>query len=270
MAHGKHSHDESLIEELLDSLETRDAQIKNLEEESASLKSQLQDAATRATSFRNRYEDARAKISFLEKDMSMFEHELAKAERHIRNDREKAEQRMAEKDSALEALQREHASVVERLKLLESRADSDNSDLTRQLSQPVSPRSPKRNKSPRRARFKPPNESQGNPGRPISSEYAYMLTLSQVVPDHDAVSPSNKPYEGPRRRLILGIDVGTTFSGVSYSILIPGVVPIIQGVNRCVANYLLLGLSVDEVIMTQLPSAGQSRRRCKDPDSDVL
>ena len=45
---------------------------------------------------------------------------------------------------------------------------------------------------------------------------------------------NRKPYAGSRRGLIVGIDVGTTYSGASYSILDPGVVPIIQGVNRCV------------------------------------
>ena len=41
------------------------------------------------------------------------------------------------------------------------------------------------------------------------------------------------PYSG-QRKLVVGIDVGTTFGGVSYSILDPGIVPVIQGVNRCV------------------------------------
>lgn len=40
------------------------------------------------------------------------------------------------------------------------------------------------------------------------------------------------PYTGTHRRLVVGIDVGTTFSGVSYAILDPGVVPEIRGVNR--------------------------------------
>jgi hypothetical protein len=39
-------------------------------------------------------------------------------------------------------------------------------------------------------------------------------------------------YVGESRKLILGIDVGTTFSGVSFTILDPGVVPVIHGVNR--------------------------------------
>ena len=42
------------------------------------------------------------------------------------------------------------------------------------------------------------------------------------------------PYTGHLRKLVLGIDVGTSYSGVSYCILDPGGVPIIQGVNRWV------------------------------------
>ncbi|TFK78529.1 hypothetical protein K466DRAFT_606901, partial [Polyporus arcularius HHB13444] len=40
------------------------------------------------------------------------------------------------------------------------------------------------------------------------------------------------PYSGPLRKLVLGIDVGTTYSGISYAILDPGEVPKIQGVTR--------------------------------------
>lgn len=40
------------------------------------------------------------------------------------------------------------------------------------------------------------------------------------------------PYTGPRRKLVLAFDVGTTYSGVSYSILDPGHVPEIRGVTR--------------------------------------
>jgi molecular chaperone DnaK (HSP70) len=46
---------------------------------------------------------------------------------------------------------------------------------------------------------------------------------------------TRKPYEGLSRGLVIGIDVGTTFSGVSYCILDPGTIPIIQGVNRWVS-----------------------------------
>ena len=43
---------------------------------------------------------------------------------------------------------------------------------------------------------------------------------------------SRKPYEGHRRKLVIAFDIGTTFSGVSYVILIPGEPPSIQGVTQ--------------------------------------
>ncbi|KAF6748629.1 hypothetical protein DFP72DRAFT_1014981 [Ephemerocybe angulata] len=41
-----------------------------------------------------------------------------------------------------------------------------------------------------------------------------------------------KEYEGTTRRLLLAFDIGTTFSGISYSILDPGKVPEIRPVTR--------------------------------------
>ncbi|KAH9485825.1 Heat shock 70 kDa protein 12A [Psilocybe cubensis] len=41
-----------------------------------------------------------------------------------------------------------------------------------------------------------------------------------------------QPYSGSQRKLVLAFDVGTTFSGISYSILDPGEVPEIRGVTR--------------------------------------
>ncbi|KAL1700707.1 hypothetical protein EV121DRAFT_213598 [Schizophyllum commune] len=41
-----------------------------------------------------------------------------------------------------------------------------------------------------------------------------------------------RPYAGGTRKLLIAIDVGTTYSGVSYSILDPGLVPQVYGVNR--------------------------------------
>jgi hypothetical protein len=61
----------------------------------------------------------------------------------------------------------------------------------------------------------------------------------------------------------LGIGVGTTFGKLSYSILAPGVIPIVQGVNRWVSDDSL-GLSVDKIMMTQLRSAEQH------PESNLL
>lgn len=43
---------------------------------------------------------------------------------------------------------------------------------------------------------------------------------------------SRQPYHGSRRKLVLAFDVGTTYSGISYSILDPGEVPQIKGVTR--------------------------------------
>ncbi|PBK65408.1 hypothetical protein ARMSODRAFT_940355 [Armillaria solidipes] len=43
---------------------------------------------------------------------------------------------------------------------------------------------------------------------------------------------SRKPYSGSRRKLLMAFDLGTTFSGISYSVLDPGIVPEIKGVTR--------------------------------------
>jgi len=48
-------------------------------------------------------------------------------------------------------------------------------------------------------------------------------------------------YCGPRRKLVLAFDVGTTYSGVSYSILDPGQVPEIKGVTRFPAHEHMTG-----------------------------
>lgn len=45
-------------------------------------------------------------------------------------------------------------------------------------------------------------------------------------------SDTRKPYSGTTRSLVIALDVGTTFSGVSYAILEPGEVPKIHGVTR--------------------------------------
>ena len=41
-----------------------------------------------------------------------------------------------------------------------------------------------------------------------------------------------KPFQGRAKKLILAFDVGTTYSGVSYSILDPGEIPEIREVTR--------------------------------------
>ncbi|PFH47733.1 hypothetical protein AMATHDRAFT_151430 [Amanita thiersii Skay4041] len=41
-----------------------------------------------------------------------------------------------------------------------------------------------------------------------------------------------KPYQGDKRKLVISIDVGTTYSGVSYAVLDPGLPSQIQGVTQ--------------------------------------
>ncbi len=43
---------------------------------------------------------------------------------------------------------------------------------------------------------------------------------------------TRKPYQGHTRSLVIAIDIGTTFSGVSYAFLEPAVIPKIHGVTR--------------------------------------
>jgi hypothetical protein len=40
------------------------------------------------------------------------------------------------------------------------------------------------------------------------------------------------PYSGPSRKLVVALDIGTTFSGAAYALLDPGEVPQIQSVTR--------------------------------------
>ncbi|KZP20068.1 hypothetical protein FIBSPDRAFT_932499 [Athelia psychrophila] len=46
------------------------------------------------------------------------------------------------------------------------------------------------------------------------------------------MASSRLPYHGSERKLVLGMDIGTTFSGISYAVLDPGEVPTIRGVTR--------------------------------------
>jgi len=72
---------------------------------------------------------------------------------------------------------------------------------------------------------------------------------------------SRQPYHGPHRKLVLAFDVGTTYSGVSYSILDPGLVPEIQGVTR----YAIQVISDERCLnMPQVSRSTESRRRLED------
>lgn len=46
------------------------------------------------------------------------------------------------------------------------------------------------------------------------------------------IMSTRSPYNGSYRKLVLAFDIGTTYSGISYSILDPGQVPEIKGVTR--------------------------------------
>jgi len=39
-------------------------------------------------------------------------------------------------------------------------------------------------------------------------------------------------YSGPSRKLVVALDIGTTFSGAAYAFLDPGEVPMIQSVTK--------------------------------------
>lgn len=43
---------------------------------------------------------------------------------------------------------------------------------------------------------------------------------------------ARSPYTGPSSGLVLAIDIGTTYSGVSYALLDPGNVPEIKSIGR--------------------------------------
>ncbi|EIN09800.1 hypothetical protein PUNSTDRAFT_66300 [Punctularia strigosozonata HHB-11173 SS5] len=63
------------------------------------------------------------------------------------------------------------------------------------------------------------------------------------------VSETRKPYRGTKRSLVIALDVGTTFSGVSYAILDPGQVPKIHGVTRFPGQEHVAGNSKIPTIM---------------------
>jgi hypothetical protein len=64
----------------------------------------------------------------------------------------------------------------------------------------------------------------------------YITLLDQKANLQITSMLPRKPYEGSTRKLVLAFDVGTTFSGVSYCILDPGKVPVIQAVSKSVVT----------------------------------
>ena len=70
--------------------------------------------------------------------------------------------------------------------------------------------------------------SQGN----TSSPYERYQTLFVASPVTLIMDIARTPYSGPSRKLVVALDIGTTFSGAAYSLLDPGEVPQIQSVTR--------------------------------------
>ena len=68
----------------------------------------------------------------------------------------------------------------------------------------------------------------------------FPRTASLPTPPHIASPQSllilmtitRQPYTEDRRKLVLAFDIGTTYSGVSYALLDPGLVPEIKSVGR--------------------------------------
>ncbi|KJA20616.1 hypothetical protein HYPSUDRAFT_42920 [Hypholoma sublateritium FD-334 SS-4] len=58
-----------------------------------------------------------------------------------------------------------------------------------------------------------------------------------------ALNPTRAPFSGLRRKLVLAFDVGTTYSGISYSVLDPDRVPEIKGVTKFPAQDYISGAS---------------------------
>ena len=237
MAHRTRNQDEALLQELLELLDLRDAELKQSREDCTNSQADLHAAIAQATIYVNRYEDAIAKISEAENDRIVaLEERNAELQRALSEaiwekseyqlEVEEAREELEEKTQDLRALQRKHASVLESLQLLEARTEELET-----LAQSVIPVKTSRTTT---------NISKGR--LTFSRSFSVVLFIgrysdttgrsSSACSDQAHPLSSSTPYGGPRRRLILAIDVGTTFSGISYCILDPGVVPIVQGVNR--------------------------------------
>ena len=49
---------------------------------------------------------------------------------------------------------------------------------------------------------------------------------------HHLLPMARTPYSGTSRKLVLALDIGTTFSGAAYAFLDPGEVPQIHSVTK--------------------------------------
>ncbi|CAA7263110.1 unnamed protein product [Cyclocybe aegerita] len=69
------------------------------------------------------------------------------------------------------------------------------------------------------------------------------MSTSTALTSTSAAIIARAAYGQTRRKLVLAFDIGTTFSGISYSILDPGNIPEVKGVTRFPANELINGAS---------------------------
>lgn len=61
----------------------------------------------------------------------------------------------------------------------------------------------------------------------VPAPYSYSFLPKSLM----ATQHTRSPYKGDKQALVIAIDVGTTFSGASYSVLTPNEVPDIVDVT---------------------------------------
>ncbi|KAF5367521.1 hypothetical protein D9758_003622 [Tetrapyrgos nigripes] len=83
-------------------------------------------------------------------------------------------------------------------------------------------------------------------------------------------SDTRKPYTGSTRSLVVALDIGTTFSGVSYAILEPGEIPKIHGVTRFPGQEHIAGNSKIPTILYYDAEGGMMAAGAEADTSSVL
>lgn len=74
-----------------------------------------------------------------------------------------------------------------------------------------------------------------------------------------------EPYSGSATGIVIGIDVGTTFSGVSYAILRPGEVPEVVSITQSVRHNVYSLLSTLNQLLSASRFSGQTIMGAKIP-----
>ena len=88
-----------------------------------------------------------------------------------------------------------------------------------------------------------------------TQRYAYSLPCPclALAPIMDT---TRAHYSGPSRRLVVALDIGTTFSGAAYALLDPGEIPIIRSVTKWVFPSIP---DLAEANRIQVPQRSESR-----------